>query len=174
MPWAAVADAAGHGTSFMSARTFLDTNVLVYRFDTDEPDKRERSRQVFEQEGIAGRLVLSTQVLQELYVSLTRKLARPLTEEDAFEAVQRLLAFPVVQVDPGLVTVAMIFSREHRVSSWDALIIQAALQAGCDTLLSEDLQHGWKIDGLTIVNPFRTPAEGPSNASSASGAGPPA
>lgn len=142
-----------------AGRTFVDTNVLVYRFDADEPEKRERARQVFEREGLGGRLVLSTQVLQELYVSLTRKLARPLPETEAGKAVEHLMAFPVVQVDPGLITTAMVFSREHRVSFWDALIIQAARRAGCDTLLSEDLQDGWRIDGLTIVNPFRSRTE---------------
>lgn len=138
----------------MTARVFVDTNVLVYRFDADSPEKRTRARQILEEEGKAARLVLSTQVLQELYVTLTRKLARPLSEADAFEVVQHLLACPVVQVDSALITEAMLFSREHQVSFWDALIVQAARRANCDTLLSEDLQDGRKIDGLTIINPF--------------------
>ncbi len=138
----------------MSARKFMDTNVLVYRFDQDEAAKRDRARQILDEEGSAGRLVLSTQVLQEFYVSVTRKLSRPLPESEALEAVRHLSAFPVVQVDPDLITDAIVLSRDHRISFWDALILRAAERGGCVEVLTEDLQHGWKILGLEVVNPF--------------------
>ncbi|MCP4664067.1 MAG: PIN domain-containing protein [bacterium] len=139
----------------MSDRTFIDTNVLVYRFDKDTPGKQARARQVLDTEGLRGKLVLSTQVLQEFYVTVTRKLARPLEETAALEATRHLMALHVVQVDVDLISSAIVLSQDHKTSLWDALIIEAARRAGCRKLLTEDLQDGWKIDGLEIVNPFR-------------------
>lgn len=138
----------------MSDRVFLDTNILVYRFDHDVPDKRDRARQVLDTAASMGALVLSTQVLQEFYVSVTRKLKRPLPPRKAAEATHHLMAFHVVQVDVHLISSAMDLSREHQVSFWDALILRAAQRAGCHRLLSEDLNTGWVLDGLEIVNPF--------------------
>ena len=138
----------------MSGRKFFDSNVLVYRFDQDEPLKRDRARDLLREEGRAGRLVLSTQVLQEFYVSATRKLSSPLSETDALEAVRHFSVFPVVQIDPELITDAIVLSRDHQISLWDALILHAAARAGCDTVLTEDLQDRWKVLGLEVVNPF--------------------
>ncbi len=138
----------------MSTRRFMDTNVLVYRFDHDEPAKRDRARQLLDESGGAGRLVLSTQVLQEFYVSVTRKLARPLSANDALEAVRHLSEFPVVQIDPDLITDAIVLSRDHQISFWDALILHAAVRGGCEEVCTEDLQDGWTILGLKVMNPF--------------------
>ena len=138
----------------MSRRKFVDTNVLVYRFDHDEPAKRDRARQILDEEGGAGRLVLSTQVLQEFFVSTTRKLARPLSVNDALEAVRHLAVFPVVLIDPALIIDAITLSRDHQISLWDALILQAAARERCVQVLTEDLQDGWEILGLEVVNPF--------------------
>ena len=139
----------------MSVSTFVDTNVLVYRFDNDEPAKQARAREILDTEGKGRDLVLSTQVLQEFYVSVIRKLSRPLAESDALEAVRHLTALSVVHVDVELITIAIIFSQEHKISFWDALIVATARSAGCRELLTEDLQDGWRIDGLEVVNPFR-------------------
>ena len=136
------------------SRRFLDTNVLVYRFDRDEPAKSARARQILDQEGRAGQLILSTQVLQEFYVTVTRKLTDPLSESQALEAVRYLAQLPLVQIDAELVTDSIVLSRDHRISFWDALILHAAARGGCDTVLTEDLQHGWEILGLEVVNPF--------------------
>lgn len=143
----------------MSARKFIDTNVLVYRFDHDEAAKRDRAREILDEEASAGRLVLSTQVLQEFYVSVTRKLSRPLAESDALEAVKHLSALPVVQIDRELVIDAIVLSRDHRISLWDSLILHAAARGGCAEVLTEDLQDGWAILGLKVVNPFADLAE---------------
>jgi predicted nucleic acid-binding protein len=139
----------------MNGRTFFDTNVLVYRFDADEPLKQSRARDLLDTEGRRGTLVLSAQVLQEFYVSVTRKLKKPLSGQDAWEATRHLMVFHVVQVDIELISRAVSFSQAHQVSFWDALVIQTALQAGCRRLLSEDLQDGRVIDHLEIINPFR-------------------
>jgi predicted nucleic acid-binding protein len=98
---------------------------------------------------------LSTQVLQEFYVSVTRKLATPLDPEAAFQAVQDLAAFPIVQIDPSLILLAIQRSRKAKVSFWDALILEAALAAGATLLYSEDFQDGAVFGGLRIANPFK-------------------
>ena len=139
----------------MKDRIFLDTNVVVYLFDGDAEGKRKRAREILESEGPAGRLALSTQVLQEFYVTVTRKLAKPLDPAAASEAVEDLMSLPTVQVDQPLILAAIARSRSDTISFWDALIIQAALGAGCKHLYSEDLQDRRVIDGMTIENPFR-------------------
>ena len=136
-------------------RSFLDTNVLVYAVDEDVPRKKEAADRLIEEEALAGRAILSTQVLQEFYVVSTRRLKRPLSPERAERAVRALATLPVVPIDPRIILAAI--ARVHRmtVSFWDALIIDAATAGGATTLYSEDLQDGLEIDGLTIRNPFR-------------------
>jgi len=139
----------------MSARSFVDTNVLVYLFDADTPDKQARARELVATRGPAGELVLSTQVLQEFFVTVTRKLERPLSIESAEGAVRRLAAYPVVTTTVGLVMAAISVLRAHKISFWDALIVAAAREAGCDELLSEDLGDGATVAGVRVRNPFR-------------------
>jgi predicted nucleic acid-binding protein len=136
-------------------RSFLDTNVLVYAVDEDVQRKKEAADRLIEEEALAGRAILSTQVLQEFYVVSTRRLKRPLSPERAERAVRALATLPVVPIDPRIILAAI--ARVHRmtVSFWDALIIDAAIAGGATTLYSEDLQDGLEIDGLTIRNPFR-------------------
>lgn len=139
----------------MSGRRFVDTNVLVYLFDADAPAKRERSRELLAADGVEGRLVISTQVLQELFVTLTRKLAEPLPPDQALAVLDSLEELPVTTIDRPLVRAAAELSIRHRISLWDALIVEAARTGGCRVLLTEDLQHGWEIGGLRVENPFR-------------------
>jgi predicted nucleic acid-binding protein len=118
----------------MSAdKAFLDTNVLVYAFDRDEPAKCERAQAVLAS-AKPGALTVSAQVLGEFYVTVTRKLARPLEE---------------------LVGAAVRVSRSAQLSYWDALIVAAAQAAGCPLLLSEDLGDGQTIGTVRVENPFR-------------------
>ena len=138
----------------MNAETsFVDTNVLVYVFDDDSPRKQETARRILDEE--ADRVVLSTQVLGEFYVTVTRKLARPLTASRAIEAVDALRALPVRGLGPELVRAAAHRSASSRVSYWDALIIESALDADATVLLTEDLQHGQMFGRLRVLNPFR-------------------
>jgi predicted nucleic acid-binding protein len=139
----------------MSGRTFLDTNVPVYVFDHDEPRKRKIAAEILEHAAGTGGFSLSTQVLQEFYVSVTRKLARGLPEPMALSATRNLATLHVVGIDNEMVFRAIELSQEHFLSFWDALIIQAALEANCEVLLTEDLQHGREILDLRIENPFR-------------------
>lgn len=137
----------------MIARSFFDTNVLVYTDDHDAPGKKARALELFAEGRRSGAGVVSTQVLQEYFVAATRKLG-----VDAVVARRKIELFGRLQLVPiGLddVLAAVDLHRLHALSFWDALIIRTALAAGCNRLYSEDLQHGWQLEGLEIVNPFR-------------------
>lgn len=137
----------------MTSRSFLDTNVLVYSVDMGEQAKRAIARALLAGAG-PGTLAVSSQVLGEFYVTVTRKLRSPIAIEIAAAIVQHLASLPCVPVDTVLVRSAIDRSRTGQVAYWDALIIEAALAAGCTTLLTEDLTAGQRFDGLTVVNPF--------------------
>jgi len=134
------------------ARAFVDTNVFVYAFDRNEPVKRELARSILREWD--GDFVISTQVLQELFVVCTRKLEHPLSEVDAEEVCRRLAALPVVAIDRGLVLRSIALARRDQIALWDALIVTAAQESDCYLVLSEDLQHGRLFDGVTVHNPF--------------------
>jgi predicted nucleic acid-binding protein len=137
----------------MSDSVFADTNVLVYLFDADAPAKQKRAREVLEEEG--DRLVVSTQVLQEFYVTVTRKLGRPLPEGEAESATRELSAFEVVETDLAMVLRSISSSRAWKISLWDALIVEAARARDCARLLSEAMQHGRRFGSVRVENPFR-------------------
>jgi predicted nucleic acid-binding protein len=139
----------------MTRKTFLDTNVLVYLFDADSPGTQARAREVLGDHVEGGGVVVSTQVLQEFFVTVTRKLARPLPADDAEAALRRLIALPVISVEPDQLLAAALGSRRDRMSFWDALILTSASAAGCDEVLSEDFQHGRSFGRVRVVNPFR-------------------
>jgi predicted nucleic acid-binding protein len=137
----------------MTGRVFFDTNVLVYGFDEDEPLKRAAAAARLRNTPLEQQ-VFSTQVLQEFYNTVTRKLRRPVPAEAAEASVRILARLNVVPTTAPLVLDAIALHRAHHLSLWDALIVQAALSAGCERLLTEDLPHGRKFGGLTVENPF--------------------
>jgi predicted nucleic acid-binding protein len=139
----------------MKERVFLDTNVLVYLFDADDPAKQRRAQELLSDQELQAQIILSTQVLQEFYVSVTKKLAIPLDPDTAFKAVQDLAAFPVVQVDTPLILLAIRRSDKAKISFWDALIVEAALVAGATVLYSEDFQNGVVFGKVRVRNPFQ-------------------
>lgn len=139
----------------MSAKVFFDTNVLVYLFDADAPAKQARAREVFEAEGRAGSIVLSTQVLQEFYVAVTRKLGKPLADSAAEAVCRDLSRLDVVETASEGVLRSIALARRNRLSLWDALILDAAQSRSCRRLLSEDLQHGREFGSLRVEDPFR-------------------
>lgn len=138
----------------MSGRTFLDSNVLVYSVDESPAEKAKHERATELLSAQPENLVVSTQVLQEFYVVTTRKLRNPLSEELAARAVRGISELDVVSVDVPLVLSAVDTSRTAQVSLRDALIIEAASRAGCERVLSEDLNAGQVIRGVRIENPF--------------------
>lgn len=145
--------AVGHATTSMSGRAFVDTNVLVYAFDDDEPEKQAVARRVLARED-GPALVVSAQVLSEFFVAVTRVRDRRLDPSAAEQVVGELARLPVVAVDAPLVRAAIATSQHHQISYWDALIVEAAATAGCDALLTEDLATGSTLRGVHIENPF--------------------
>lgn len=142
-------------TASEPGKSFFDTNVLVYLFAPDAPEKRSRARQILERAATDAELVVSVQVLQEFFVTVSRLAIEPLSSEAAEEEIRRFCAFEVVRTDEALVLAGIARTRAARISFWDALIVEAALRANCTTLYTEDLQDGWQIDGrLHVVNPF--------------------
>ncbi len=140
-------------------RTFVDTNVLVYALDGSEPDKREMALERLDECSRQGALVISTQVLVEFYAVVTRKLQPALSREEGEREVQRLARWHVVTTDTKLVLRALALSRERQLSHWDALILQAAVDSGCTTLLTEDLHDGLEAAGVRVRDPFGEWAE---------------
>lgn len=138
----------------MSGRVFVDTNVFAYLFDDGAPAKRARAADVLQRQRRTGEIVASTQVLQELYVCLTRGPAPLASPELAEKAVDDVAKLTIVPVDVALVREAIGLSRRHRLSFWDALIVRAAVAGRCERLLTEDLNDGQTIDGVRIENPL--------------------
>jgi predicted nucleic acid-binding protein len=136
----------------MTDRTFVDTNVLVYALDDDEPAKRRRAETVLGDLG--GRFVVSAQVLSEYYVIVTRKLSMRVEPNAAARLVAELATQDIVPIDASLVRSAIETSQRSQISYWDALIVEAAATAGCERIVTEDLAHGAVIRGVQIVNPF--------------------
>lgn len=134
--------------------SFVDTNVLVYAYDQDEPAKQALAKNLLRELARDGVLVLSTQVLQEFFVTVTRKLTRPLPQDDAIMALRAWSQVPLVQIDPPLILEAANTSRSVKLSFWDALILEAAVARRCERVLSEDLQSGFSFKGLRVENPF--------------------
>jgi predicted nucleic acid-binding protein len=136
----------------MPGRVFLDTNILVYAQDADAPAKQRKSRELIASlaETVDG--VISTQVMQEFFVAATRKLG--VTPLAAKGILKTFAVFEIVQVSPALIQEAIDCSVLNDLSFWDALILASAASAGCSTVLSEDLNPGQVILGMTVGNPY--------------------
>ena len=131
---------------------FFDTNLLVYCTDVTAPDKMTRAKALVAQASAAGNAVVSTQVLIELFHTLTRKQKMPPLRVQAL--VLAYSAWPVIDSDVTLVGAAIEKSIQHQLSIWDAMVIEAATRAGADTLYTEDLTHGQRFGAVRVVDPF--------------------
>ena len=136
----------------MSVRSFFDTNVLVYADDKAAPAKQRRAIELVAQHRRFRTGVVSLQVLQEYFVTVTRKLG--VDARVARRKVELLAEFDVASLGVPDILAAIDLHRLHELSFWDALIIHAAQQAGCSILFSEDMHHAQEINGVQIVNPF--------------------
>jgi len=135
------------------SKVFLDTNILVYSIDQSDGGKLEKSRKLIKSLTGESSGVISTQVMQEFYVAATTKLgADPLLIKDILRSLER---FETVVVSPVLIKEAIDCAIINRLSFWDALIVVAAESAHCDTLWTEDLNHGQVIRGVRIENPLK-------------------
>lgn len=138
--------------------TFVDTNILIYAHDREQGQRHVTARAVIENLWESGDGVLSTQVLQELYVNLSRKLRKPMTRRRARAVVERYAAWPVQVIGPADILAASELEQRHTLAFWDALLVVAAQRLGATRLLTEDMQHGRTIGGVRIESPFVRPS----------------
>jgi Predicted nucleic-acid-binding protein, contains PIN domain len=138
----------------MSYKVFFDTNILAYAFDLGSPKKNEQAKELISRWMPTGRVVISTQVLQELFVVLTKKLEPELSADHAGEVIESLLGVGVKVVETDTILEAIKISRESAISFWDALIISSAFDSKCKILFTEDLNRGQIIAGVKIEDPF--------------------
>jgi predicted nucleic acid-binding protein len=134
---------------------FIDSNVILYLFSGDELTKKETAEHAIEAALARGDTAISFQVVQEVLSWIIHRASPPLRQEDVLRHLEQVL-LPLWRVSPSepLYRRALEIHWRYRYAFYDSLIIAAALEAGCTRLLSEDLQDGQRIDGLTIVNPF--------------------
>jgi predicted nucleic acid-binding protein len=135
-------------------KTFIDTNVLVYAHDTDAGARQATAKALLTGLWDNRSGSLSTQVLQEFYAVVTRKFQPPMPRAKARAIVAAYGEWRDIATEPQLIVAASRLEEDHTLSFWDALIVQAAIHAGADRLVSEDLQHGRRFGTLTIENPF--------------------
>jgi predicted nucleic acid-binding protein len=139
----------------MSDRFFLDTNIFAYAFDMKAPAKARRAGQLIRKAADSGEGVVSYQVVQEFFNLAFRRFSHPMSVAEAEQFLitvfRPLLA---VHSSSALYVEALRITGKYRLSWYDCLIVAAALQSQCSVLYSEDLQHGQKIEGLRIEDPF--------------------
>jgi predicted nucleic acid-binding protein len=138
----------------MSARYFVDTNILMYAHDGSAGAKHKRAKALVENLWRDRSGVVSTQVLQELCVNLRRKARRPLNLKATREIISDYLTWRVVVNNAESALEALDLEERYRISFWDALVIQAAQRAGAELIYSEDLSDGQEYGAVRVVNPF--------------------
>jgi len=133
-------------------KCFFDTNILVYQLDKKDSVKNQKCRTLFKKVAGSGEAVISTQVLQEYYVTTTGKLKLdPIVIKNIIHSFQNM---EIVCIGSDLIDAAIDTSIQNKLSFWDSLIITAAESANCEILYSEDLNDGQIIKNLKIVNPL--------------------
>ena len=133
---------------------FCDTNVIVYAYDSTAGAKHDRAQALLERLWLDGKGALSVQVLQELFVTLTRKVARPVDPGEARAIVADLATWSLVQPAASDVLAAIDATIRWQLPFWDAMILTAAQRAGAAVLWSEDFSDGQRFDAVTVRNPF--------------------
>ena len=134
----------------------LDTNIVICAYDGSAGKKHEMAQMIVMNLWNSGQGVLSTQVLQEFYVSVTKKIPKPLNIKLAKDIARDFLKWDVIVNDGEAILGAIDIQLKYNYSFWDSMIIHAAISSGAALLLSEDLSHGQSIGGVTIKNPFRS------------------
>jgi predicted nucleic acid-binding protein len=130
--------------------SFVDTNIFVYRASSRDDEKRKRASLLLD----SIRFGLSTQVLQEFYVTAVHPKKLRLSHPEALEFVEALLQFPIHIVDLSTIQDALAVKEKYVISYWDAVVIASAEALGCETLYTEDLNDGQSYGGVKVVNPF--------------------
>ncbi|MBU2510970.1 PIN domain-containing protein [bacterium] len=138
----------------MTDKIFIDTNMLIYAHDLDAGRKQKTAAKLLKKIWNDGNGVISTQVLQEFYVNVTRKISSPLTPTEARSIIENYIVWSVQQITPKSILSASEIEDQHRISFWDAMIISAARSAGASQVITEGMNHGQMIEGVLIRNPF--------------------
>lgn len=133
-------------------RIYFDTNILVYSLDPADARKQTLAQAALHQASLGRDVVISTQVMLELFNVLTRKLR--FSPADALDAVTLLSTHSVVPTGTDFAPRALALAIRYQLSTWDAAMIQAALDGHCEVLLTEDMQPGMRFGALEVVNPF--------------------
>lgn len=144
----------GREMNYTKGKFFVDTNLLVYAYDSSAGKKWRTSLEVLSLLWTHRTGVLSTQVIQDLFVSLTQKVKNPILPETAKEIISDLIRWPLVVNDGGNILRAIDLQIKYHFSFWDSLILEAAITSKSEFLLSEDFQDGQVIESVTIINPF--------------------
>jgi predicted nucleic acid-binding protein len=135
-------------------REFVDTNVLVYAFDPSAKLKQAAAARLLERLWESGTGCLSVQVLQEFFIIVTRKVGRPLSVDEAADRVREFAAWKVFAPAAADVLAAIALHKQAQISFWDAMIVQAAAELGCETIWTEDLSDKQVLQGVRIHDPF--------------------
>jgi len=135
-------------------KSFVDTNVLVYAEDRDAGAKHQVARDLVVELWNTKQGVLSVQVLQEFYVTITKKPKKPLAPSKALEIVREYLTWHVVENTAEILVASIALQQKAQLSFWDAAVVQAAIEAGCSRLYTEDLNAGQRFGSVIIQNPF--------------------
>lgn len=138
----------------MIAKTFVDTNILIYAHDLSEKRKHEVAKVLLLDLWASRTGLLSAQVLQEFYVNVTRKISKPISRKAARDVIETYGPWYSGPIEPIDIVRASRIEERHSLSFWDSLIIVAATRGGAVRILSEDLNSGQTIEGVTIENPF--------------------
>jgi predicted nucleic acid-binding protein len=138
----------------MQDKVFFDTNVLVYAHDSSEPEKRSKSQELIFRHIRDGSFVVSSQVLSEFFVTVTRKISVPISVPNAKKEILLLSTTATVDMDATLVVRAIEIQERWHLSYWDSLILSSAERAECKFVYSEDISDGTTYGGVSVANPF--------------------
>lgn len=135
-------------------KMFIDTNIIIYAYDITAGKKHKIASDILADLWNTGHGILSTQVLQEFFVNVVKKIPKPINKQQAKEIIKDFLKWQVVVNTGESIIEAIDISTNYGFSFWDSMIIEAALTGGASVLISEDFQDGQAINGITIKNPF--------------------
>ena len=138
----------------MNGKIFIDTNVLIYAHDLDAGKKHTTAVKIIKDIWESKNGVISTQVLQEFYINVTKKILKTISSMEAREIIRSYMSWEITENTPMSIVRASEIEEKHHISFWDALIVVAAYSAKVDKILTEDLNSGQMIEGIFIENPF--------------------
>ena len=139
----------------MNGKVFLDTNILVYAYDKDGGEKHAIAVEIVRDLWEKRTGVLSNQVLQEFYISVTKKIPIPISKAEAREIIRAYTSWSMSAITPLSILRATELEEKHFISFWDALVVVAAYEAKCEKIVTEDMNSGQIIEGVLIENPFK-------------------